>query len=197
MPPRIAAGDAQALWSWGDLFVRARSDAIARIALSRKIPSISSIPGFAEIGGLCNYAPDPAEFMYLTASFVDRILKGALPADLPVHQVFPSAARDLNLVPGAGGVCGGPAKHWACAIQRAAASPRTTSRVSATLRVCVTTWQNSTALPSTSRSSSVSFHRHCAPDGAVSRTWGGGAGGASPRLRNVQPKVLTPRNAML
>ena len=52
----------------------------------RKLASIATIPSFAEAGGLVHYAPDAQEYYDLTASYVDRILKGARPADLPVHQ---------------------------------------------------------------------------------------------------------------
>ena len=48
--------------------------------------TVSNIPGFADGGGLVDYAPDTAEFLEQTASYVDRILKGARPANLPVHQ---------------------------------------------------------------------------------------------------------------
>ena len=71
------------------------------------------------------------------------------------------------------------------------------SAVSAMLRVCVTTWQNSTAEPSTQLRSSGSFHVHHSPDGLCSRTYGFFAGTARPRFANVQPNVLTPMMAML
>src|SRR5277367_1420499 len=73
-------------------------------------------------------------------------------------------------VPGAGGFSGGPAKHCAIDIHALALAPATFSFVSATFRVCVTTWQNSTASPATSLSRFGSCHSHVAPDGAVSRT---------------------------
>ena len=40
----------------------------------------------AENGALFDYAPDAGNFFDRTASYVDRILKGARPADLPVEQ---------------------------------------------------------------------------------------------------------------
>jgi hypothetical protein len=71
------------------------------------------------------------------------------------------------------------------------------SEVSATLRVCATTWQNSTAEPSTQLRSSGSFQVHHSPDGLRRRTCGFFAGTARPRFANVQPNVLTPMIAML
>ena len=85
-------------------------------------------------------------------------------------------------VPGAGGVSGWPAKHWTMLIQCLAASPRTDSDVSATLRVCVTTWQKATASPST-ESLSEAFHSQVSPNGVSRRTDGMTAGTGSPRLR--------------
>jgi hypothetical protein len=72
--------------------------------------------------------------------------------------------------PGLGGSSGPPAKHCAIAIHRVAVSPTTRSLVSAILRPCVTTWQNSLARPSTRLSSLAGFHSQISPEGAVRRT---------------------------
>ena len=48
--------------------------------------SVGTAPGFADSGGLLDYSPDAKSFYDRTASYVDRILKGAKPADLPVEQ---------------------------------------------------------------------------------------------------------------
>ena len=70
----------------------------------RKLVAVSSIFSFADQGGLAEYFPDPAEWMEVTARFVDRILKGAKPADLPVQQpsrflltVNLKTAKDIGL----------------------------------------------------------------------------------------------------
>jgi putative ABC transport system substrate-binding protein len=52
----------------------------------RKLVSTATIPTFAEAGGLVHYAPDVQEYYDRTASYVDRILKGARAADLPIQQ---------------------------------------------------------------------------------------------------------------
>jgi putative ABC transport system substrate-binding protein len=44
------------------------------------------VPPFADSGGLLAYAPDVGSFYDRTASYVDRILKGARPSDLPVEE---------------------------------------------------------------------------------------------------------------
>lgn len=82
----IAASRVDAVLYAGDPVYRPRSDEIIAFLLRQKIVSFSTVPAFAEDGGLIHYAPDVTEFFDRTASFVDRILKGARPADLPVEQ---------------------------------------------------------------------------------------------------------------
>jgi putative ABC transport system substrate-binding protein len=64
---------------------RAHQVAIADFLRRHRIASISIIQGFAEVGGLAHYAPDVLAIFDRTASYVDRILKGARPAELPVE----------------------------------------------------------------------------------------------------------------
>lgn len=82
----ISSSNFDALWFQGSSVLRTRMDQIVAALLKRKLPSISNIPLFAERGGLVHYAPDVEEFFERTAGYVDRVLKGANPADLPVHQ---------------------------------------------------------------------------------------------------------------
>lgn len=59
---------------------------VAELAGRYRLPTISDGPGFAEAGGLLYYGSDaPADFGRI-AGYVDRILKGAKPADMPVQQ---------------------------------------------------------------------------------------------------------------
>ncbi len=55
----------------------------AELALRHRLPSASALYDFAEAGGLITYGPDRLEGYRRAAVFVDRILKGAKPADLP------------------------------------------------------------------------------------------------------------------
>ena len=60
--------------------------AILKFAVQHRLPAIFPIRGPVEAGGLMAYAPSALEAAQRTAYYVDRILKGARPADLPVEQ---------------------------------------------------------------------------------------------------------------
>ena len=62
------------------------ADRIAAFANQRRIPAISSWADFAEKGNVMTYGPVLKECYARLASFVDRILKGATPASLPVER---------------------------------------------------------------------------------------------------------------
>jgi putative tryptophan/tyrosine transport system substrate-binding protein len=55
-------------------------------ALKSRLPSMKSNKDFVDAGGLMSYAADQADIYRRVAYFVDRILKGTKPADLPVEQ---------------------------------------------------------------------------------------------------------------
>jgi putative ABC transport system substrate-binding protein len=59
---------------------------IATLALAARIPAMFEYRGFVEAGGLMSYGADDTDVSRLGANFVDRILRGAKPADLPVQQ---------------------------------------------------------------------------------------------------------------
>ena len=59
---------------------------IAELATSARLPTISFNRGMVEAGGLLSYGPDLVEIYRRAAVFVDKILKGAKPADLPVER---------------------------------------------------------------------------------------------------------------
>ncbi len=81
--------------------IRARADAIsimpdpvivanlkriADLAVKSRLPSILHIAEFADVGGLVAYGPDRSDLFRRAATFVDKILKGAKPGDLPIDQ---------------------------------------------------------------------------------------------------------------
>jgi ABC-type uncharacterized transport system substrate-binding protein len=59
---------------------------IGREALKFRMPSVGSRREFAEAGGLLSYSPVPSELWSRSAAQIDRIFKGAKPADLPIEQ---------------------------------------------------------------------------------------------------------------
>ena len=59
---------------------------IAGLAAKRRLPSIFQFSEFADSGGLVSYGPDRADLYRRAATFVNKILKGAKPGDLPVEQ---------------------------------------------------------------------------------------------------------------
>jgi putative tryptophan/tyrosine transport system substrate-binding protein len=66
--------------------VFANGKRIAAFALKSRLPSMYINRNFVDAGGLMSYGPDQADSYRRVAYFVDRILKGAKPADLPVEQ---------------------------------------------------------------------------------------------------------------
>ncbi len=59
---------------------------IADFALQNKLPSMFHLREFANDGGLLSYGVDRSDLYRRAARFVDKILKGAKPADLPIEQ---------------------------------------------------------------------------------------------------------------
>jgi ABC-type uncharacterized transport system substrate-binding protein len=66
---------------------------IAGLAMKHRLPSMGEIEGYADAGGLVSYSADDDESYIRAAWYVDKILKGAKPTDLPVEQ-----ARKFELV---------------------------------------------------------------------------------------------------
>ena len=79
---RWGAGAVSVARTQDNYFYRSR---VASFAIAHRMPTV----GFKELvdtGGLIAFQPDSDEFMRLSATYVDKILKGARPADLPVQQ---------------------------------------------------------------------------------------------------------------
>ena len=60
-------------------------DLIARLAIRHRLPAVCGARHFVDAGGLISYAPDLIDQYRRAAGYVDRVLKGEKPADLPVQ----------------------------------------------------------------------------------------------------------------
>ena len=88
----------------GPLFV-SNLKAIAAFARDARMASIFHLPEYVQFGGLLSYGPDRIDLFRRAADYVDRILKGARPADLPVEQpvkyeltINMATARQIGLI---------------------------------------------------------------------------------------------------
>jgi putative tryptophan/tyrosine transport system substrate-binding protein len=59
---------------------------ILDFAIDKRLPSVHGEEQFVEAGGLMSYGPSRVELFRRAATYVDKILKGAKPVDLPVEQ---------------------------------------------------------------------------------------------------------------
>ena len=67
-----------------DVFVFNNRELIVSLAARHRLPAIYPFRYFAEIGGLVAYGIDNIDMYRRAATYVDRILRGAKPADLPI-----------------------------------------------------------------------------------------------------------------
>jgi putative ABC transport system substrate-binding protein len=82
----MAASPARGLSVFSDGFAVANRQQIIDFATGHKIPVISGWPVFAESGAICTFGPRLEDSYRRLASYVDRICKGAKPADLPIER---------------------------------------------------------------------------------------------------------------
>ena len=69
----------------GGFFLPHRAQ-LAELALTHRMPSIFNDRAFVEAGGLMSYGPNRSERGQRLAAYVDKLLKGAKPGDLPIEQ---------------------------------------------------------------------------------------------------------------
>ena len=86
--PAIAAlkDAADALYVVADPLINTNRDQIHKLAMGARLPAIYNAREHVEAGGLMSYGPDFIELYRRAADFVDRILRGASPSDIPVEQ---------------------------------------------------------------------------------------------------------------
>jgi putative ABC transport system substrate-binding protein len=75
-----------ALYVVSDALVSANRSRIITFALSRRLPTIFNTRDFVQAGALMSYGPNFPALFRRTAEYVDKILRGAKPGDLPVEQ---------------------------------------------------------------------------------------------------------------
>jgi putative ABC transport system substrate-binding protein len=79
-------GSAQALYVCPDALANANRARIGILALGARLPSIHGVREYVESAGLMSYGPHIPDLFRRTAEYVDKILRGAKPSDMPVEQ---------------------------------------------------------------------------------------------------------------
>jgi putative ABC transport system substrate-binding protein len=82
---RAAQSGAQSIVVLPDPMFLANREQLVGLIERARIPAIYMETGFADVGGLISFGPNLSEIMRRAASYVDKILKGAKPEDLPVE----------------------------------------------------------------------------------------------------------------
>ena len=77
---------ADALYVCGDPMMLGNRARISALALDARLPTVHSVREHVEAGGLISYGTDFQELFRRTADFVDKILRGTRPAEIPVEQ---------------------------------------------------------------------------------------------------------------
>ena len=70
----------------GDVMFTRDSGRLAELAVAHRLPSIYLFKAFVLAGGLLAYGPDEQQLLDLATQYIEKILKGANPAELPVAQ---------------------------------------------------------------------------------------------------------------
>jgi ABC-type uncharacterized transport system substrate-binding protein len=82
----LVARRAQALLVYSTPFMFANRTRLAALALLHRLPSMFEVRAYVDAGGFMSYGVDVAHTLRRGAVFIDKILKGAKPCDLPVEQ---------------------------------------------------------------------------------------------------------------
>jgi putative ABC transport system substrate-binding protein len=79
-------GRADALYVITDALVSNNRVRINTLALARRLPTMHGVREYVEAGGLMSYGADYSDLFRRAGDYVDKILRGAKPADIPVEQ---------------------------------------------------------------------------------------------------------------
>ena len=80
------SGRADALYVCADPLLLADAPSINELALAARLPTINGLREFVDAKGLISYGPNISDLWRRSADYVDKVLHGAKPADLPVEQ---------------------------------------------------------------------------------------------------------------
>ncbi|MBI3636508.1 MAG: ABC transporter substrate-binding protein [Candidatus Rokubacteria bacterium] len=84
--PALVRDRAEALIVLPHAVTNSNQAQIVRLAATHRLPAMYPYRSFAEQGGLLSYGPDRTDMYRRAATYIDRILKGARPAELPIDQ---------------------------------------------------------------------------------------------------------------
>ena len=101
----MATDPAEALVILDDPLMSVQRRGIVELAMLQRLPTVSTERSYAEAGALLSYGASFSELFRRAATYVDKILKGAKPADLPVERptkfelvINLKTAKNLGLV---------------------------------------------------------------------------------------------------
>jgi putative ABC transport system substrate-binding protein len=101
----LSGGRAEGVIILADVLFTQDAARLAVLAARYRLPSIYQFREFALAGGLMAYGPDERQLAALAAQFVDKLLKGAKPDELPVQQptkfiltLNPGTAKALDVI---------------------------------------------------------------------------------------------------
>jgi ABC-type uncharacterized transport system substrate-binding protein len=82
----MARARAQAVWVLGNPLFLGERQRVAELGIKHRLPTMFNVKDNVEAGGLMSYSPNFDDLYQRGATYVDKILRGAKPADLPVEQ---------------------------------------------------------------------------------------------------------------
>ena len=101
---RAIDGHANAVLVFGAGVLFPRAQQVAELAAGSRLPAMYELRQYVDVGGLISYGPNINQIWRQAAGFVDKIMKGAKPGDLPIEQptkfdlvINLKAARALGL----------------------------------------------------------------------------------------------------
>jgi putative ABC transport system substrate-binding protein len=82
----MTSAHAGALLVLGDTMFRLHRRRLAELAVTSHLPTMNQVRAYVEAGGLLYYGASLSDMFRRAATYVDKIMQGAKPADLPVEQ---------------------------------------------------------------------------------------------------------------